>query len=133
MPACLFVYGTLRGTLGYPLGLAIRSAARDLGLARLEGRLYDCGEYPGAVHELGCGSWIVGELYALDEASPLWAELDAYEGCGPGQSEPFEFERIPCPVATDQGATLEAWVYLYRWDLRGLPLIESGDYARPQA
>tara|TARA_R100000789_G_scaffold98060_1_gene101427 strand:- start:4027 stop:4404 length:378 start_codon:yes stop_codon:yes gene_type:complete len=72
----LFVYGTLKR--GYCRDHYLQNA-KFLGEAKTEAsyRLYDCGEYPGLVHDPN-GQSIEGELYEISEAT--WPILDEVEG-----------------------------------------------------
>lgn len=131
MPLHLFVYGTLRSAAQHPQHALIGAAADLIGGAVLEGRLFDCGEYPGAVWQAGADTWVVGELFAVrgaHAASGLFDALDRYEACSPTDPTPHEFTRSICPVRLATGMTLPAWVYLYAWDTAKLPPIHSGDY-----
>ena len=47
--------------------------------ARIAGRLYDFGRYPGAVKSDQAEDWLHGELYRLDDLE-LLPVLDEYEG-----------------------------------------------------
>ena len=63
----------------------------------------------------------------LREPAQLLLELDAYEGCGEGFAEPNQYIRRMLPV-TLNGATEEAWTYLYNWPVAHLPRIASGRF-----
>jgi gamma-glutamylcyclotransferase (GGCT)/AIG2-like uncharacterized protein YtfP len=81
-----------------------------VGVARVPGRLYDLGSYPGAVASDQPGEWIHGEVFSLDDA--LLTSLDEYEGA--------EFERVMVP-------TIGCWIYWYVGRAPGR-LIVSGDW-----
>ena len=124
----LFVYGTLRKDA---LGAQLSPLTRDwsfVGYGSVRGRLYDFGPYPGAVPKTEGTSWVRGELYRLPDSRTL-ARVDAYEGCGPGDRRPYEFEREQIDVTLeDGGQVVRAWIYWYRPSPplgRHLP---SGDY-----
>jgi gamma-glutamylcyclotransferase (GGCT)/AIG2-like uncharacterized protein YtfP len=57
----------------------------------------------------------------------LWESLDAYEGCGPGNTLPHEFERQVVTVLLDSGLAVEAWAYIYTLETIGKARITSGD------
>jgi gamma-glutamylcyclotransferase (GGCT)/AIG2-like uncharacterized protein YtfP len=54
--------------------------------------------------------------------------LDTYEGCGPGNPLPHEFERQVVTVILDNGSSVEAWAYVYTLETKGKARIASGDY-----
>lgn len=116
----LFVYGHLRfGQVGHErLGLA--QCTQWLGEARIHGRLYDLGDYPGLI--LGGDDIVHGDLIGFDDAT-LWALLDAYEECDPGAPEISEYRRLEADLHDEGG---RAWVYVYNRSVEGLIPIASG-------
>ena len=111
MPDHLFVYGTLRSVSNNRYARMLAAHARLIGPARVPGRLYDFGEYPGA--RPGDG-WITGEIFQLLDPAATLAALDDYEGP--------EYERALILVND-----LDCWIY---WYVGPDPsrLIESGDW-----
>ncbi len=99
----LFVYGTLRP------GRAPRSIAdvvatlRSLGAARVRGRLYDLGAFPGAALDSAADGFVHGEVIEFSEGSPPLAWFDDYEGAE------FRRERIDVDLA---GRRVACWVYV---------------------
>jgi gamma-glutamylcyclotransferase (GGCT)/AIG2-like uncharacterized protein YtfP len=69
-----------------------------------------------------------GELYRLRDRDALLAEFDMYEACGAGFPEPTEYLRRMLAVTQDDGATSEAWTYVYNWPVTGLAQIPSGKF-----
>jgi gamma-glutamylcyclotransferase (GGCT)/AIG2-like uncharacterized protein YtfP len=67
-------------------------------------------------------------VYALDNPPDTLARLDEYEGCGPNDPEPHEFERIEIDVVRESGERETAWVYVYRGSTTKKQEILSGDY-----
>jgi gamma-glutamylcyclotransferase (GGCT)/AIG2-like uncharacterized protein YtfP len=111
-PTTLFVYGTLRSDSGHELsGLLARHALRR-SAARVRGRLFDLGSYPGMVPDAGSG-FVTGELYVVkpEEWDALISVLDRYEGCGPDDPEPHEYRRVIVEVRTEDG-TVASWAYV---------------------
>ena len=103
MLSYLFVYGTLQcgQWLHHEL---VRARAEFVGCARMSGRLYDLGRYPGA---LACGDQVIpGELYRLPEPERALRQLDEVEG--------RQFRRATVQVALDNGEPQQAWVYLLK-------------------
>lgn len=120
----LFVYGTLRS--GAPMHGLIEGEARFVARARFAGRLYDLGAYPG-VTDGSSRDVVHGELYELpaDRRERILAVLDRYEG--------RSFERVVRTVHCEDGATIEAFVYLFQGKLRGGRRVRSGDFLDPTA
>jgi gamma-glutamylcyclotransferase (GGCT)/AIG2-like uncharacterized protein YtfP len=115
----LFVYGTLRRGSNNEVARLLQGQARFVGNARMQGRLWGLGRYPGAVPAANRDEWVRGEVYQMDDPTGLLAVLDEYEG--------FDFERGISSVQLDEGRTIECWVYLYAGKTPGR-LIESGDW-----
>jgi gamma-glutamylcyclotransferase (GGCT)/AIG2-like uncharacterized protein YtfP len=118
-PAHLFVYGTLRR--GAAMHALLEPGAEWVGPARLRGRLYQLGAFPGLA-EGRRGEWVQGELYRLAgaDAEALLAALDRYEGRA--------FRRVVREAEGADGTRVPAYVYLFAGSLRGRRRIASGDY-----
>jgi gamma-glutamylcyclotransferase (GGCT)/AIG2-like uncharacterized protein YtfP len=128
MTTQLFVYGTLRKGSRNSMHHMLAQGATLVGRARMRGRLFDLGEYPGFVPSDTVPEWVHGELYALANSAQMLARLDAYEGCSPGDPRPHEFERLRREVRMESGASVQAWVYVYARSVSGRAQIVSGDY-----
>jgi gamma-glutamylcyclotransferase (GGCT)/AIG2-like uncharacterized protein YtfP len=115
----LFAYGTLRR--GAPMHGLIEGRASWLGPASAGGRLVDLGAFPGLVPAQEPGDRVHGDLFAIDPAhrDALLDALDRYEG--------GSFERVQVQVSGPHGP-VTAWLYVYRGDAAGLPLVPGGDY-----
>jgi gamma-glutamylcyclotransferase (GGCT)/AIG2-like uncharacterized protein YtfP len=120
----VFVYGTLR-----------RGAARDarrfysgaefVAEARVRGRLFDFGPYPGLRLDARAG-WVCGEIFAV--TAEALAGLDDWEGVSPG-GEDGEYRRVRVEVERDGGEPEASWVYEAREECcSGRPVIASGDW-----
>jgi gamma-glutamylcyclotransferase (GGCT)/AIG2-like uncharacterized protein YtfP len=129
----LFVYGTLLSTAGHPMGARLQREARLIGSATIQGRLFSLGRYPGAVEVAGADSLVHGELYALNTPAVTLKWLDAYEGILPANREESPYERVVRPVRLASGATVDAWVYLYRKSVRLWPEVKDGRWVSPKA
>jgi gamma-glutamylcyclotransferase (GGCT)/AIG2-like uncharacterized protein YtfP len=125
----LFVYGTLRSFVDIPMARRLRLKSRYLGLARIRGRLYDLGRYPGLVAARRSDEWVVGELYRLPAPYGLLRVLDRYEA-GPGGRERPRFARERTYASVAGRRELAVWVYYYRRPVRPCARISSGDYRR---
>ena len=122
----LFVYGTLMRNAHHPQAQHFHQAARFLGPARWQGRLYLVSYYPGAVPSVLTEDIVHGELWTLTNPQTL-ALLDQYEECSPRDPLPHEYTRsIETVWLGDQA--LKAWVYIYKRDTNGLKQITSGHF-----
>jgi gamma-glutamylcyclotransferase (GGCT)/AIG2-like uncharacterized protein YtfP len=124
----LFVYGTLRPAGGGPLAQFLAGGARLLGTARVPGRLYDLGAYPGLVQPRDSREWVTGEVYEMLQPAQTLAVLDPYEGCGPADLPPNFFERRLAPATLPSGEIRTCWVYFYLGPVDEERRIISGDY-----
>ncbi len=73
-------------------------------------------------------AWVTGELLLLHDPPATLRLLDSYEGCGPSDPAPYEFERHIVPVVLAAGQTVEAWAYIYNRPTAGRQPVPSGDY-----
>ncbi|MCL2893922.1 gamma-glutamylcyclotransferase family protein [Brenneria tiliae] len=108
----IIVYGSLRRKQGNSHWM---TNAQWLGDCRLDGfELYDLGLYPAVVS--GNGE-IYCEVYRI--SSSILAELDALKRDG----HEYQRELIATPLGN-------AWIYLYKHSVAGLPRIASGDWLK---
>jgi len=127
-PRILFVYGTLRRDPAHELYHLLARHARFVSDAKVQGRLFDLGAYPGMTIEHG-DDYVSGELYEITSSwSEVISHLDEYEGCGPNDPQPHEYRRDLVRALRPNGEPVTAWAYVLNQDPRGLPVIESGDY-----
>ena len=124
----LFVYGTLMRGYVHPMAKLLSANADFLGPASCRGRLYLVKHYPGLVLSEDESDVVHGELYRLREAEALLRELDMYEACGEGFAEPTQYLREMLSVTLADGATSDAWTYIYNWPIEKLTRIESGRF-----
>jgi gamma-glutamylcyclotransferase (GGCT)/AIG2-like uncharacterized protein YtfP len=115
----LFVYGTLREFFDIPMARRLRRGARSLGIARVAGRLYDLGRYPGITRARRRDEWVIGDLYRLRNARRILRALDRYESR-------FVRERVVARVARRR--LPRAWIYRFRGPVRARNRIAGGDY-----
>jgi gamma-glutamylcyclotransferase (GGCT)/AIG2-like uncharacterized protein YtfP len=99
----VFVYGTLRRGEANDIN-RLHPAPRWVGPARLHGRLYDLGAYPGAV--LGGQGWVPGEVYAI--TAELERQLDWIEEVAPVPSGEYARRHV---VVEIEGRPLRCLVY----------------------
>ena len=121
----LFIYGSLLSA-DNEFGQYVKRNATFMSDAVFKGRLYDCGEYPGAVADNN-GYDIKGSIYRLNDLIAGLVILDDYEGCGIEQQQPNLFIRKLITV-TVGNKPIECWIYLYNLPVEGLLEITSGDY-----
>lgn len=132
---CLFVYGTListdRGELGRDMRARLQQEAKSLGAARITGRLYDLGDYPGIIASANPDEQVWGEVYQLTHPhlSLLW--LDEYEGVGDGNEiDDVEYERVLRPVTlAASNSIIDAWVYLWLLPVEERQLVPHGRWS----
>jgi gamma-glutamylcyclotransferase (GGCT)/AIG2-like uncharacterized protein YtfP len=132
-PPIIAVYGTLRR--GQP-NAALLSGSRDLGAARIVGRLHEMPRtverayaYPALVLE-GVGEVVV-ELYELGDPATL-AVIDALEAFDPEDVAGSEYVRRLVDVL--DGPVTTAWIYTYNGPPEAMgDLIPDGDWVAHRA
>src|SRR6202035_2132997 len=125
----LFVYGTLSPRHAPPEIAATVRRLRPVGQASVRGRLYDLGEYPGAVLSEKSRSVIRVEV-----SGPAWdrttlQSLDGYEGFEPNNRSSRLFLRRAWAVTMDDGKKLRCWVYVYNGTMKAAHALRSGRYS----
>ena len=123
----LFVYGSLRSGFKSPAYEYIGRFFSFVSEAKVKGKLFDLGSYPGGVPAED--KFIIGELYKIKDRSEFsWAigQLDDYEGINPGDNSNSLYRRQLVEVFIDNGL-VPAWVYWYNGPVDDSPLIASGD------
>lgn len=123
----VFVYGTLRRDAGHPMHGVLARGSEYGGTARARGRLVVVEWwYPGLVHDETAG-FVAGELWRRSRAAD-WRSLDAHEGCGEDDPEPYPFVRREIEVERDDGTRLVAIAYVFVGEAEMLEEIASGDW-----
>ena len=125
----LFLYGTLLTGASDEVANIVRQFRR-VGEAYVRGKLYDLGEYPGAVADPSSNTSIRGELVELPPDQELLEELDRYEEFYPSSPEASLFVRKRTRVKTADGRDHEAWIYIYNKDPGDAPIVRGGDYSK---
>jgi len=128
-PTQLFVYGTLRRDPAHEMFHLLARTARFVGEARVAGRLYDLGDYPGMTLSPN-GRYVKGEIYDVrsDQWERVIQRLDEYENCREDDPEPHEYRRELVHAELPSGQTVQAWAYVLNRPAQGLREIASGDY-----
>jgi gamma-glutamylcyclotransferase (GGCT)/AIG2-like uncharacterized protein YtfP len=133
MTEYLFLYGTLKPN---EAATDVAETVRDLrrvGTATVPGRLYDFGDYPGAVIDQSAKTSIKGELFELPNDESALKVLDDYEEFNPTDRRKSLFVRIRTVATLQGGRRLNAWVYVYNRKLGSARQIASGDYSKSKA
>lgn len=133
MTEYLFVYGTLRPARASAEGSRLLKRLRRVGQARVPGRLYDLGEFPGAVLDDSARTSISGELFALPNDGSILNALDEYEEFNGDDGRKSLFVRTKANVEVPDGRQIESWIYVYNRDPGNAPIITSGDYSQSRA
>jgi gamma-glutamylcyclotransferase (GGCT)/AIG2-like uncharacterized protein YtfP len=124
----LFVYGTLRR--GFSLhGLLKRTGVQFEGKGRIRARLFDLGEYPGAIPSQRPTDTVTGEIYRLSSPARQFVELDAIEEYDPRRPATSLFRRRLVEVDAGNGAKFKAWAYFLNKNQRKSKPIPHGNYA----
>jgi len=124
----LFVYGTLRRGFELHHQLA-RLGARFHTEAKVPGRLFDLGRFPGARPDDREQEWVHGEVFELRQPAADLEVLDEVEGFTPGAPEQSEFVRAITAVMLNSGARQSCWIYWLGPGQGSRRRIASGDYA----
>src|SRR5262249_5270156 len=103
MSQYLFAYGTLRPGLATAESADLVRRMLWLGAASVPGRLYDLGDYPGAVLDPKGDGKVIGEVFQLPDDGEALAALDAYEGFDPSDSSDGLFVRREVEVMLENG------------------------------
>ena len=109
-PTQLFVYGTLRRDPAHEMFHLLARTARFVSEARVAGRLYDLGAYPGMTLSPN-GKYVKGEIYEVDPVhwQSVIQQLDEYEQCREADPEPHEYRRELVRAVLPSGQAVEAW------------------------
>lgn len=129
----LFAYGTLCPPFApVEISSAVRRL-RPVGPGVMRGKLYDLGEYPGAVLDPKASSSISGELFQLPADPGILRQLDLYEGFNPQDPQQSLFVRQLRTATTSGGRRVRCWVYEYNGDPGSARLLTHGNYRRHRA
>ncbi|MEO6682401.1 MAG: gamma-glutamylcyclotransferase family protein [Ginsengibacter sp.] len=124
----LFVYSSLRRGFRQSAYNYLIRYFNFVSDAKVRGVLSDFGDKPvGTPTE--DDFFLIGELYQLniENGSYVFGQLDDYEGLFPEDGQPPLYRREITTVYAEGGGTYEAWIYWYNGDVKGRPIIASGD------
>jgi gamma-glutamylcyclotransferase (GGCT)/AIG2-like uncharacterized protein YtfP len=111
----LFIYGTLHPDRAPAEIAAAAGRLRPLGPATIRARVYDLGDYPGAILDPDAPP-IRGQLFAIPDAETL-AALDRYEDYRPDHPEASLFLRVETAATLPDGTDHPCQVYTYNGHL----------------
>jgi gamma-glutamylcyclotransferase (GGCT)/AIG2-like uncharacterized protein YtfP len=100
----VFVYGTLMSNYENEVTEQVHPHWRLKSKAFIKGRLYQLGEYPGAIPDPDCEAKVSGELYEILHPAKLLSLLDEYEGS--------EYQRVRVEARISLGRSIPAWCYV---------------------
>lgn len=124
--SCLFVYGTL--LINHNQHAAyLQKHCKLVGEGETKGRLYDIGEYPGAIIDANAQQFIYGSIYLMDNTENVIRLIDEYEGLSPDEPQPHEYVRTIVDIETGNGI-VACWMYLYNWPINNFPEVQGGRY-----
>lgn len=126
----LFVYGTLLPSEAPKEIASIVKRCRRLGAAQVRGRLYDFGDFPGAVLDPSSRARIHGQLFALPSDERILEALDRYEEFDASDPKRSLFVRKKAIVRMANGQSREGWIYVYNRNPGKAKLVRGGDYLR---
>ena len=121
----LFVYGTLQDPQNQ-VAQFLQSNAEFYADGYFHGRLFDLGDYPGAVESDKSEDKVYGSVFALKNAELIFRILDEYEETGDQFAEPNEFVRTKTEIVVGKNEKLLCWIYLYNYPVDSGNQIESG-------
>ena len=122
----LFVYGTLLQP-GNEFAAYLNKHCKFIGDGRIRGRLYDIGQYPGAVIGNTEERYIHGSIFMMDDPETILKVVDDYEGIGELYNHPHEYIRELVDIFTDNG-DINCWIYLYNLPVAAYNEVTTGDY-----
>jgi gamma-glutamylcyclotransferase (GGCT)/AIG2-like uncharacterized protein YtfP len=124
----VFVYGTLRR--GQALhGLMKEAGFQYRGTGTIRARLYDLGEYPGAVPSGSNDDVVRGEIYLATEPERQISRIDEEEDFDSRRPARSLFLRRHATVRLSNGRRVRAWVYFLPREPAEARRIDSGNYA----
>ena len=95
-----------------------------MGNGKVEAKLYDFGEYPGAVEQKR--NYVYGELYEASNLAKVLPVLDKYEEYDHSHPTSSLFVRKVRNVLLENGKKVPAIIYFYNHDVTKEHLVGSG-------
>ncbi|HUY81394.1 MAG TPA: gamma-glutamylcyclotransferase family protein [Acidobacteriaceae bacterium] len=113
MSEYLFAYGTLQPDQSPDEIVSAVARLRPVGEGFVRGKLYDCGDYPGAVLDPSSKGKISGTVFRLPKDETVLRKIDEYEEFDPRTPDKSLFVRRLHTVELAAGKSLQCWVYVY--------------------
>ena len=126
----LFLYGTLLPSAAPKEIAGIVKRFRRLGTAQVRGKLYDFGDFPGAVLNDNSRTVVHGELVELPPDENVLRALDEYEEFDRLNPRKSLFVRKKTIIRLADGSTCEGWIYVYNKRPGKARLVRGGNYLR---
>lgn len=128
----IFVYGTLMDSIIKDALPKIDLHIRKRKNGKINARLFDLGEYPGAKPTTIKSKEVFGKIYEVDPEhfNSVLITLDDYEEYNPNKKQESLYIRKITPVITEDGVLSQAWVYWYNKPINSRNEIEAGDYKK---
>lgn len=96
----------------------------------MKGKLYDIGNYPGAVPDDSAGTLIKGEIVKITSPAKVFEFLDNYEGYNEDNLLASEYCRKKEWFSLEDETKLEAWIYWYNFAVTDKKRINENDYIK---
>jgi len=125
----LFLYGTLLADGAPDEVVGALKTLRRIGPAYVFGKLYDLGEYPGAILAPSSKTPIRGEVFELPTAPTTLKALDDYEEFDPVNKEDSLFLRTKVRASLIDGDQIDCWMYVYNHAPGTAPILADGVYS----
>jgi gamma-glutamylcyclotransferase (GGCT)/AIG2-like uncharacterized protein YtfP len=126
----LFTYGTLLDQYAPREIAAMIKKLKPAGKGYIFARLYDLGEYPGAVLDSSRRYKVFGKILELPADRRLLKQLDSYEAFNPERPAESLFLRKRATIHRTNERSLTGWVYVYNGSVDSAPIIEQGRYSK---
>lgn len=126
----LFVYGTLRKDFQHDFYDLLEKNSIYMGIGFVKAKLFDLGDYPGAIASNDIYSLLSGEVYQInqDRLSFVLNELDNYEEYYKDNLNCSEYIRKIVSVSMGNDEFINSWIYWYNQSIDGKLLVTNGDY-----
>lgn len=125
----LFVYGTLQDPQNQ-VAQFLQSNAEFYAEGYFHGKLFDLGDYPGAIESKNPEDKVFGSIFKVRNPDAVFVAIDEYEETGDKFPSPNEFIRKKIDVFVSNGEMIPSYVYLYNWPVEHYKRIVSGKYIR---
>jgi gamma-glutamylcyclotransferase (GGCT)/AIG2-like uncharacterized protein YtfP len=125
----LFVYGTLLPDRAPEEVRDVVARLTPVASGYMLGRVYDFGEFPGAVYDSAAATRVFGRVFELPGGEASLQQLDAYEEYRPNDLEHSLFVRQRLPITLADGSELLCWVYVVNREPSSECLVPGGDYS----